>query len=564
MKKIIKTLAVVLCLFELSSCNDSEKKKEPQPQGNLMITEFIQNGFNSALELYNYSEKEIDLGSYRLKLAFEDPQYINLSGKLGAKQTYIIAYNSDYVNEEIKNKANLLTDNLFYSGKLQIIVENNNKAVDVLGVEGSQYEYCKDRGIVRKQNYLRPTTNFDEYEWIRYPKTTLTNLGNVNNTVTEEELLEYENHACPGCGSCSGMFTANSMNCVMEVLGIALPGHGSIPAVYAERYRLAKQSGMAIMKLIEKNIKCRDILTKEAFENALKVDMALGCSTNTMLHLPAIAHEAGVTINIEDANKFSEIVPNLCRLAPAGPHYMEELYFAGGVGAVMKELTKKNLLNTSLLTVTCKKIEDNLKGVINKNPEIIRPIDNPYSPTGGLAVLKGNLATEGCVVKRSAVAKEMLKHSGPARVYNSEEEANDAILSGQIKDGDIVVIRYEGPKGGPGMREMLTPTANLAGMGLDKTVALITDGRFSGATRGACIGHVCPEAAMGGLISLVEEGDIIDIDINAYKIELRVDEKTLEERRKKWVCPEPNVKNGYLARYAKLVSSASKGAIFKD
>ncbi len=382
--------------------------------------------------------------------------------------------------------------------------------------------------------------------------------------ITEEELLEYENHACPGCGSCSGMFTANSMNCVMEVLGIALPGHGSIPAVYAERYRLAKQSGMAIMKLIEKNIKCRDILTKEAFENALKVDMALGCSTNTMLHLPAIAHEAGVTINIEDANKFSEIVPNLCRLAPAGPHYMEELYFAGGVGAVMKELTKKNLLNTSLLTVTCKKIEDNLKGVINKNPEIIRPIDNPYSPTGGLAVLKGNLATEGCVVKRSAVAKEMLKHSGPARVYNSEEEANDAILSGQIKDGDIVVIRYEGPKGGPGMREMLTPTANLAGMGLDKTVALITDGRFSGATRGACIGHVCPEAAMGGLISLVEEGDIIDIDINAYKIELRVDEKTLEERRKKWVCPEPNVKNGYLARYAKLVSSASKGAIFKD
>ncbi|MBU3810553.1 MAG: dihydroxy-acid dehydratase [Candidatus Niameybacter stercoravium] len=381
--------------------------------------------------------------------------------------------------------------------------------------------------------------------------------------ISEEELYEYEEHTCPGCGSCSGMFTANSMNCMSEVLGIALPGNGSIPAVYAERIRLAKKTGIAIMKMIEKDIKICDILTEKAFENALTVDMALGCSTNTMLHLPAIAHEAGVKINLDMANEISSRTPNLCKLAPAGPHHMEDLYQAGGVAAVMKELTKKELLNEELITVTGESVGENLKSVVNKNEQVIRPIQNPYSATGGIAVLRGNLATDTCVVKRSAVAKEMMQHTGPAKVFNSEEEAKVGITSGMIEKGDVVVIRYEGPKGGPGMREMLSPTAVLAGMGLDKDVALITDGRFSGATRGACIGHVSPEAAEGGLIALVENGDLIQIDMEACSIELLVDEETIEQRRKSWVKPEPKVNHGYLARYAKLVTSANTGAIFK-
>lgn len=382
--------------------------------------------------------------------------------------------------------------------------------------------------------------------------------------ITEEELLEYENHACPGCGSCSGMYTANSMNCMSEVLGIAMPGNGSIPAVFAERIRLAKYTGMAVMKMLEKDIRICDILNDQSFRNSLTVDMALGCSTNTMLHLPAIAHEAGVSINLDMANEISSQTPNLCKLAPAGPHHMEDLYFAGGVAAVMKELTKKNLLDTSLMTVTGETIEKNLEKVANKNPNVVRPIENPYSETGGIAVLRGNLAEDTCVVKRSAVAKEMLIHKGPAKVFNSEEEATLAIDAGKIEKGDVVVIRYEGPKGGPGMREMLNPTACLAGMGLDKDVALITDGRFSGATRGACIGHVSPEAAEGGLIAFVEDGDMISINMHECTLQLEVDEEVLKVRRENWVKPEPKVKTGYLARYAKQVTSASTGAIFKS
>lgn len=381
--------------------------------------------------------------------------------------------------------------------------------------------------------------------------------------MTEEELMEYENHACPGCGSCSGMYTANSMNCMCEVLGIALPGNGATPAVYADRIRLAKYTGIAVMDMLKKDIKFRDIINEKAFHNALTVDMALGCSTNTMLHLPAIAHEAGVKINLDMANEISAHTPNLCHLAPAGPTHMEDLHFAGGVPAVMKELTKKNLLDTSLMTVTGKTVGENLEKVTNKNPEIIRPIENPYSETGGIAVLRGNLAKDTCVVKRSAVAPEMLVNRGRAKVFNSEEEAIAAIDGGKIEKGDVVVIRYEGPKGGPGMREMLQPTACLAGMGLDKDVALITDGRFSGATRGACIGHVSPEAAEGGLIAFVEDGDMIAIDMNKCTIELEVDDETIAKRRAAWVKPEPKIKTGYLARYAKLVTSASTGAIFK-
>ncbi|NLM47196.1 MAG: dihydroxy-acid dehydratase [Epulopiscium sp.] len=382
--------------------------------------------------------------------------------------------------------------------------------------------------------------------------------------MTEEELYQYEETACPGCGSCSGMFTANSMNCLTEVLGMGLPGNGTVPAVYAERIRLAKKAGMMVMKLLKNSIRPRDIMTKEAFYNALTVDMALGCSTNSMLHLPAIAHEAGVELNLEIANEISERTPNLCKLAPAGPHFIVDLYEAGGVQAVMKELSKKNLLNLSLITVTGKTLGENIASAVNRNPNVIRPIDNPYSKTGGIAVLKGNLAPDGCVVKRSAVAEEMLQHRGPARVFNSEEEVIEAIFSGRINKGDVVVIRYEGPKGGPGMREMLAPTSALAGMGLDKDVALITDGRFSGATRGASIGHISPEAAEGGSIALVEEGDIISIDMINGTIELEVSDEELKRRKEKWQAPEPKVKSGYLARYAKLVTSASTGAILKN
>ena len=382
--------------------------------------------------------------------------------------------------------------------------------------------------------------------------------------ISKEELDEYENHSCPGCGSCSGMYTANSMNCMCEVLGIALPGNGTIPCVYAERIRLAKYSGMKIMELVEKNICIRDILTDKAFQNALTVDMALGCSTNTMLHLPAIAHEAGVKIDLDMANGISAHTPNLCHLAPAGPTYMEDLNEAGGVKAVMKELSKIDVLNLDLLTVTGKTIRENIENAVNKNPEVIRTLDNPYSKTGGIAVLKGNLALDGCVVKRGAVAPEMLKHTGPAKVYESEEEAIAAIDGGKIQKGDVVVIRYEGPKGGPGMREMLAPTSRLAGMGLDKDVALITDGRFSGATRGASIGHVSPEAAEGGLIGLVENGDLIEINMIDCKINLLVSDEEIAKRKANWVKPEPKVKEGYLARYAKQVTSAATGAIFKD
>ncbi len=381
--------------------------------------------------------------------------------------------------------------------------------------------------------------------------------------ITKEELHDYEDNSCPGCGSCSGMYTANSMNCMCEVLGVALPGNGTIPAVYAARIRQAKYSGMAIMDMVNKDIKIRDILTKEAFMNALTCDMALGCSTNTMLHLPAIAHEAGVHIDLDIANEISSHTPNLCHLAPAGHTYMEDLNEAGGVKAVMKELSKLNLLNLDLMTVTGKTIRENIANAVNKNPEIIRTIDNPYSKTGGIAVLKGNLAENGCVVKRGAVAPEMLKHTGKAKVYNSEEEAIKAIDGGKIEKGDVVVIRYEGPKGGPGMREMLAPTSRIAGMGLDKDCALITDGRFSGATRGASIGHVSPEAAEGGLIGLVENGDLIEINMIDCTIKLLVSDKEIEERRKNWVMPKKEVK-GYLKRYAQLVTSASTGAVFKD
>ena len=386
----------------------------------------------------------------------------------------------------------------------------------------------------------------------------------LSGKITEEELQEYEDHSCPGCGSCSGMYTANSMNCMCEVLGIALPGHGTIPCVYADRLRLAKHSGMAIMDLVRNNVKARDIINEKSFKNALTCDMALGCSTNTMLHLPAIAHEAGVKIDLEMANEISEHTPNICHLAPAGHTYMEDLNEAGGIQAVMKEISKLGILDLDLPTVTGKTIRENIKNAVNKNTEVIRTIDNPYSKNGGIAVLKGNLAPDGCVVKRGAVAPNMLQHICKAKVYDSEEDAIKAINGGKIEKGDIVVIRYEGPKGGPGMREMLAPTSRLAGMGLDKDVALITDGRFSGATRGASIGHVSPEAAEGGLIGLVHDGDLIKIDMIACTIELLVDEKEIETRRKNWIKPEPKIKSGYLARYAKLVTSASTGAIFKD
>ena len=382
-------------------------------------------------------------------------------------------------------------------------------------------------------------------------------------TLDDDGVRNYEENACPSCGSCSGMYTANSMNCLTEALGMGLPGNGTIPAPYSARLRLAKHAGMQIMTLVEKNIRPRDIMTPAAFNNAETVDMALGCSTNTMLHLPAIAHEAGVTINLDHANEISARTPNLCHLAPAGDTFMEDLDRAGGVLAVMKELTKKGLLDTSVMTCTGKTMAENLEGVVNRDERIIRPVGNPYSTSGGIAVLKGNLAKDGCVVKQSAVAPEMMVHEGPARVFDSEEDAIAAIYARKIVPGDVVVIRYEGPKGGPGMREMLNPTSAICGMGLGESVALLTDGRFSGATRGASIGHISPEAAAGGLIALVEEGDQIAIDIPKCTIELKVDEETLAKRKAAWVCPEPKVKTGYLARYAKLVSSADKGAILE-
>ncbi len=382
-------------------------------------------------------------------------------------------------------------------------------------------------------------------------------------TLDEAGVAEYTENACPTCGSCSGMYTANSMNCLTEAIGMALRGNGTIPAVYSARLRLAKHTGMKIMELIEKDIKPRDIMTPAAFHNAETVDMALGCSTNTMLHLPAIAHEAGVDIDLHMVNDISSKTPNLCHLAPAGDTFMEDLDQAGGVWAVMHELTKADLLDTGCLTVTGKTVGENLQGVTNRDPALIRPLEDPFSPTGGIAVLYGNLAPDGCVVKQSAVAPEMLVHSGPARVFDSEEDAIAVIYAGGIRPGDVVVIRYEGPKGGPGMREMLNPTSAICGMGLGESVALITDGRFSGATRGASIGHVSPEAASGGLIGLVEEGDRISIDIPNHTISLDVPQDVLEARRAAWVCPEPKVKTGYLARYAKLVSSADKGAILQ-
>ena len=379
----------------------------------------------------------------------------------------------------------------------------------------------------------------------------------------EDGLEEYEQNACPSCGSCSGMYTANSMNCLTEGIGMALRGNGTIPAVYSARLRLAKHTGMKIMELVEKDIRPRDIMTEAAFHNAEALDMALGCSTNSMLHLPAIAHECGIELSFDYANQISSQTPNLCHLAPAGDTYIEDLDRAGGVYAVMKELTKKDLLDTSLLTVTGKTVAENLEGVENLDEHLIRPIDNPYSPYGGIAVLKGSLAPEGCVVKQSAVAPEMMVHTGPARVFDSEEDAIAAIYGGKIVAGDVVVIRYEGPKGGPGMREMLNPTSAIAGMGLDKEVALITDGRFSGATRGASIGHVSPEAALGGPIAFVEEGDLISIDIPNHSIELKVDESTLAARKAAWVCPAPRITAGYLSRYAKLVTSAARGAVLE-
>ena len=379
----------------------------------------------------------------------------------------------------------------------------------------------------------------------------------------DDGLQEWEENACPTCGSCAGMFTANSMNCLTEAIGMGLRGNGTIPAVMSARLRLAKHAGMKIMELVEKDIRPRDIMTEAAFHNAETVDMALGCSTNTMLHLPAIAHECGIDLSFDMSNEISAKTPNLCHLAPSGNTYMEDLERAGGVYAVMAELNKAGLLETDVMTCTGKTVGENLSGVLNLNPEVIRPIENPYSKTGGIAVLKGNIAPDGCVVKQAAVAPEMLVHEGPARVFNSEDEAIEAIYGGKIVSGDVVVIRYEGPKGGPGMREMLNPTSAIAGMGLDKEVALITDGRFSGATRGASIGHVSPEAASGGPIGLVEDGDIISINIPEYSIQLKVSDEVLAERRAKWVCPEPRVKTGYLARYAKMVSSADKGAILE-
>ena len=381
--------------------------------------------------------------------------------------------------------------------------------------------------------------------------------------IDDDGLKEYEQNVCPGCGSCSGMYTANSMNCLCEAIGIALPGNGSIPAVSSKRIMLAKHAGMAIMDLIEKGVTARDIINEKSIRNAIACDMALGCSSNSVLHLLAIAHEAGVQLDLNVFNEISSVTPNLCHLAPAGGTHMHDLDNAGGVPAVMAQLASKGLIDTSLPTVTGKTVGENIEGRAIRNEGAIRPIDNPYSETGGIAILWGNIAKDGCVVKRSAVAPEMLVHSGPARVFDSEEDAISAIYAGSIKDGEVVVIRYEGPKGGPGMREMLNPTSALAGMGLDKTVALITDGRFSGASRGASIGHVSPEAADGGLIGLVREGDMIDINIPEYKISVRVSDEEFEERKKSYVKPEPKVKGGWLERYGRLVSSANTGAVLK-
>ena len=381
--------------------------------------------------------------------------------------------------------------------------------------------------------------------------------------MTEEDILEFEEKACPTCGSCSGMYTANSMNCLTEVLGMGLKGNGTIPAVYSQRIKLAKHAGMQVMEMYRQNIRPRDIMTEEAFINALTVDMALGCSTNSMLHLPAVAHEAGVELNVDIANEISAKTPNLCHLAPAGRTYMEDLNEAGGIYAVMNELSKKGLLNLDCMTVTGKTVGENIKGCVNRDPDTIRPVEKPYSRTGGIAILKGNLAPDSAVVKRSAVAPEMLKHEGPARVFDCEEEAIAAIKGGKIVDGDVVVIRYEGPKGGPGMREMLNPTSAIAGMGLGSTVALITDGRFSGASRGASIGHVSPEAAVGGPIALVEEGDIISIDIDNHQLNVLVSDEELAERKARWRPRTPQITTGYLARYASLVTSADRGAVLQ-
>lgn len=381
--------------------------------------------------------------------------------------------------------------------------------------------------------------------------------------ITAQELENFEENVCPTCGSCSGMYTANSMNCLTEVIGMGLRGNGTIPAVYSARIRLAKEAGYAIMDLIDKDIRPRDIMTQEAFENALTVDMALGCSTNTMLHLPAIAHECGIDLNMEFANEVSDRTPNLCHLAPAGPTYMEDLNEAGGIYAVMKELTKKDLLHLDCITVTGKTVGENIDKAVNRDPEVIRPLENPYSQTGGIAVLKGNIAPDTGVVKRSAVAPEMMKHEGPARVFDCEEDAITAIKSGQIHDGDVVVIRYEGPKGGPGMREMLNPTSAIIGMGLGSTVALITDGRFSGASRGAAIGHVSPEAAVGGPIALIEEGDIISIDIPGNSLNVKVSDEELACRKAAWKPRTPRVTDGYLVRYASMVTSGNRGAVLE-
>ena len=380
-------------------------------------------------------------------------------------------------------------------------------------------------------------------------------------TIDECKLCEYENKACPTCGSCSGMYTANSMNCLTEVLGMGLGGNGTIPAVYSARIELAKHAGMQVMELVRKNICPKDIMTKAAIKNAITADMALGCSTNSMLHLPAIANECGVEFDLDDVNRISEVTPNLCHLAPAGPTYMEDLNEAGGVYAVLKELDKLGLIDTSVMTCTGKTMAENIEGAYNRDTETIRTVENPYSKTGGIAVLKGNLAPDGCVVKRSAVAPEMLVHEGPAKVYESEEEAISAIYAGKIVKGDVVVIRYEGPAGGPGMREMLSPTSAIAGMGLDKDVALITDGRFSGATRGASIGHVSPEAVSGGIIAYVKDGDIISINIPEYKIELNVSDEEIEKRKAEMPIKKKDNIKGYLKRYAAMVSSADKGAI---
>ncbi|MBP2642157.1 MAG: hypothetical protein H6Q67_44 [Firmicutes bacterium] len=381
--------------------------------------------------------------------------------------------------------------------------------------------------------------------------------------ITAERLEEFENNACPTCGSCSGMYTANSMNCLTEVLGMALGGNGTIPAVYSERIKLAKHAGMKVMELLENNITPRDIMTEDAFKNALIIDMALGCSTNSMLHLPAIAHETGIELNVDLVNQISARTPNLCHLAPAGCTYIEELNEAGGIYAVMKEINKLNLLKTDLITCTGRTVAENIEGCFNKNTEVIRPVDNPYSHTGGIAVLKGNLAPDSCVVKRSAVAPEMLRHEGPARVFDCEEDALQAIHSGKIIAGDVVIIRYEGPKGGPGMREMLNPTAAIMGRGLGNSVALITDGRFSGATRGAAIGHVSPEAAVGGNIALIKDGDIVKIDIVANTINFLVSDKELAKRKANWQPRKPRITTGYLARYAALVTSGNRGAVLE-